>query len=419
VIALIDCNNFYASCERLFEPSLENKPVVVLSNNDGCVVARSNEAKAMGIQMGTPAFMLAEKFEKEGVAVFSSNYVLYGDLSMRVMNVIREMVSDIEVYSIDEAFADFRYVPLSKIEEKCVQIRSRVFQWVGIPISIGVAPTKTLAKMANRYAKKQKLLNGVFAVFTANEITELLKKTAIGDVWGIGSMHRKRLEQIGIKTAHDFTLLPKGWVKRNMTVVGERMWYELKGEKAVEWLPPRDEKKAICTARSFGQLLSDEKPIREAVANHAFSCSQKLRRQKSAAESVYVFLQTNTHRLQDRQLSTSIRIILPFATNHSDRIIQAALDGLKKIYRNGYNFKKAGVMVLDLVPENSAQTNLFEETIHPEKMVLMERIDNINCAYGKNTVIFGAQGMERKWKLKQEKLSPCYTTKWSDLKRLS
>lgn len=416
MIALIDCNNFYASCERLFEPALEKKPVVVLSNNDGCVIARSNEAKSIGIQMGTPAFMIEKMLEKEDVAVFSSNYPLYGDLSMRVMTVIREMVPDLEVYSIDEAFADFQYIPVSKIEGICRKIKERVRLWVGIPISIGVAPTKTLAKMANRYAKKQRNSIGVHCLFSEDAIDDLLKNTAIGDVWGVGSMHRKKLEQIGIKTAYDFTKLPKTWVKKNMTVVGERLWMELKGIPAIEWLPPRTVKKAICTARSFGKLLNDEKNIREAVANHAFSCSEKLRRQHSAAESLYVFLQTNSHRLQDRQLSTGIRLILPFASNRADQIIGAALRGLKMIYREGYFFKKAGVMVMDLVPENTTQTNLFFDSNDATKNALMQRVDNINAAYGKNTVIFGSQGLERAWKLRQERLSPAYTTKAKDFK---
>ena len=415
MIALIDCNNFYASCERLFVPALNNKPIVVLSNNDGCVISRSNEAKALGIEMGTPAFMMREHVAKYNISVFSSNYRLYGDLSMRVMDTVRTLVPSVEVYSIDEVFADLRGIPLTQLKTLGQRIKERVFQWVGIPVSVGIAPTKTLAKMANKYAKKHTEHQGVYCCLTTEERIALLSVTPIKDVWGIGKMHQKRLQQMNVHMAIDFTKLRADWIRKNMTVVGDRMLKEMEGIPAIDFLPPREAKKAICTARSFGKLLSNKKNIAEAVATHAASCAEKLRRQESVCSTVYVFLQTNTHRLQDKQLSTGFSWQLPFPTNSSIHIVRTALKALDIIYRDGYNFKKAGVMVMNLFPEAEIQLNLFADAAKELHKTIMAAVDNINAAYGKGSIKVASQGQQQNWRLKQEKLSPCYTTKWQDL----
>lgn len=419
MIALIDCNNFYASCERLFVPALNNKPIVVLSNNDGCVVSRSNEAKALGIEMGTPAFMMREAVARYNISVFSSNYRLYGDLSMRVMDTVRTLVPAVEVYSIDEVFADLRGIPIEQLKTLGQRIRDRVIQWVGIPVSVGIAPTKTLAKMANKYAKKHPEHKGVYCCLTTEDRIQLLSTTDVKDVWGIGRMHLKRLQQINVHTALAFTQIRPDWIRKHMTVVGDRMLKEMQGIPAIDFLPPRVVKKAICTARSFGQLLTAKKDIAEAVANHAASCAQKLRRQGSVCSTVYVFLQTNTHRLQDKQLSTGFSWPLPFPTNSSMHIVRTALKALDIIYRDGYNFKKAGVMVLNLFPESEIQLNLFADAEKEQHKKIMAAFDNINASYGKGSVRLASQGYEQRWRLKQEKLSPCYTTKWQDICKIN
>lgn len=411
MIALVDCNNFYASCERVFNPSISHKPVVVLSNNDGCVIARSEEAKAVGIEMGAPAFMMEEMLEKNKVAVFSSNYTLYGDLSERIQKILQEYTPHIETYSIDEAFldfAEFRHYDLTKYAKT---IRERIRTDIGIPVSIGIAPSKALAKMANKYAKKTFRDVGVYCLDTPDKIKTVLEWAQIEDVWGIGSQHGRRLKWMGVKTAADFIKLPPEWVRKNMTVMGERLLNELKGIPSIEWEDVIKPKKGICTARSFGKLLSDKKDIQEAVANYAAACARKLRSQKSCAGSMHVLIHTNVHRAQDKQYSRSITLKMPLATSSTRKIISVALKGLDIIFREGYKFKKAGVIVMDIVPEEQIQQSLFdnaEETKKDDK--IMKSLDIVNKRFGKDLVRFASQGYERKWKLSQMKLSPCYTT---------
>ncbi len=415
MIALVDCNNFYASCERVFKPSIKYLPVVVLSNNDGCVIARSNEAKELGIKMGAPIFQIEKFCEQHQVQIFSSNYTLYGSLSNRVMKTLANFTPNIEVYSIDEAFLDMANWLDKDLVQYSVQIKKTVQQHVGIPVSIGVAPTKTLAKMANRYAKKNNRVFGVHVVQTANEIEALLTQTAIGDVWGIGTQHRKKLLLNGVKTAADFVQLSEEWVRKNLTVVGQRMLNELKGIPSIAWeeLPPP--KKVICTSRSFGELLTQKEDIAQAVANHANKCAVKLRKQKSCAGVVQVFIHTNNFRTQDKQYYPSITIQMPIATNSSSEIIGYALKGLNIIFKTGYNYKKAGVIVLDIVPETQVQYGLFDSVDRVKDKQLMVSYDKINALFGTDLVRFAAQGFSKRWRLKQEKLSPCYTTRLSDV----
>jgi DNA polymerase V len=416
MIALVDCNNFYASCERLFNPSLEGKPVVVLSNNDGCVIARSNEAKELGIEMGAPAFMIEEFLGKNNVAVFSSNYVLYGSLSNRVIKTIQAFAPAIEVYSIDEAFIDMSELTHCDLFELGKAIRSKVRADVGIPVTIGIAPSKTLAKMANRYAKKSCKGIGVHCLDSTEKIKEVLAATAIADVWGIGSQHGRRLKWMGIKTAADFIeKLNPEWIRKNMSVVGERMYNELRGIPSIEWEEIVKPRKVICTSRSFGKMLSDKKDIKEALANYAASCAAKLRKQNSCAGSITVMIQTNIHRTQDKQYSRSVNLQMPVATNSSVEIIAHAMKGLDLIFRENYNYKKTGVIVSDIVPESEVQQSLFDSTNRNKEAKIMQSLDGLNAQFGKDLVRFAVQGYARNWRLRQEKLSPCYTTRINEV----
>ncbi len=410
MIALVDCNNFYASCERLFRPELQDKPVVVLSNNDGCVIARSNEAKALGIQMGAPAFMMEAFMAKHKVAVFSSNYTLYGSLSNRVMNVLKGFVQSVEVYSIDEAFLDLSGFINQNLSDLAAKIRESVTNDVGIPVSIGVAPTKTLAKMANRYAKKECKKSGVYIAEHQHQIDQLLEYTSVGDVWGIGHQFSKKLTLNNIHSAADFVKMNEAWIRKNMTVVGQRMLNELKGISCIEWDEMPAPKKEICAAKSFGKLLSAKEDIREPLASYTNICAAKLRKQKSCAGVVHVFIQTNTHRTQDKQYFRSVTIRLEVPTNNTSELIKAAMKGLDIIYKPGYNFKKTGVILFELIPEKNVQLGLFDKADRERNKKLMRTYDVINAKFGRDMVKYAAQGFDNQWKLRQEKLSPCYTT---------
>ncbi|MEO7769002.1 MAG: Y-family DNA polymerase [Ferruginibacter sp.] len=411
MIALVDCNNFYASCERLFKPSLVGKPVVVLSNNDGCVIARSEEAKAIGIGMGAPIFMMEEFVKKNNVFVFSSNYTLYGNMSKRVLQTLNLFTSRIECYSIDEAFLDVPELNYKDLYAYGATIRNTIKKHIGLPVTIGIAPTKTLAKMANRYAKKNELDTGVFCLDTREKIDEVLAWTTIDDVWGIGAQHGRRLKWMGIKNAADFiNKITPEWIRANMSVVEERMWNELRGIPSLEWEENSKAKKNICTARSFGKLLSEKKDVQEAVANYAALCASKLRKQQSCAGTMQVLLQTNIYRAQDKQYSRNISFQLPVATNATAEIITHALKGLDIIFRPGYHFKKAGVIVMDIVRDTQVQQSFFDPANRARDAKLMGALDTINGRFGKDLLRFAVQGYSRKWKLNQERLSPCYTT---------
>ncbi|MAP01289.1 MAG: SOS mutagenesis and repair protein UmuC [Flavobacteriales bacterium] len=411
MIALADCNNFYASCERVFQPWLEKVPIVVLSNNDGCVIARSNEAKKLGVPMGAPAFKFEKVFEKQGVYVFSANFALYGDLSNRVMNTIRQEVNCMEVYSIDEVFMDFSDVSLLK--EKALEIKTKVKKWTGIPVSIGVAPTKALAKVANYYAKKY-VKQGVLVLENPSYISRALKKLPIGELWGVGRRYAKFLTQRGVVTAHDLVSLDENWVRKNMTVAGLRLVQELKGISCFDIETTLPRKKNICTSRSFGRKVKSHKELKEAVAAYATTCSQKLRAQGSCASLVNVFLTTNPFSIHECQYQASRKIQLSTSTNDSLEIVKAAIKGLSAIYKEGLVYKKAGVIVSDIVPQQQVQLSLFDGVDRVKRKYLMNSIDTINTRIGRDKVRLAVQGFDRKWRLKQEHLSPCYTTRFSD-----
>lgn len=409
MFALVDCNNFYASCERVFNPSLNGKPVVVLSNNDGCVIARSNEAKALGIPMGAPAFEYKKLFDKHKVEVFSSNYALYGDMSSRVMNLLSEFTPDIEIYSIDEAFLHFKGFDHFNLNAVGFQMKQRVTQGTGIPISIGFAPTKALAKVANRIAKKfNDHTQGVYCIDNETKRIKALKWLAIEDVWGIGRQHTKRLKAININNAWQFTQLHDDWVKKQMSIVGLRLKKEMEGTPTIG-LEETKTKKMIATTRSFEKMYTEYHTIKERVATFAISCAEKLRRQNSHCNMVMVFIHTNGFRKDLPQYGRNIVVNTHCPTNSSIEITRYALQGLKHIYQPGYHYKKAGVIVMGLSPSNQKQLNLFTET-NPKHRSLMEIVDHLNQAYGNNKIKFASQSLGRQWKMKQEKRSPRYTT---------
>lgn len=341
---LVDCNNFYASCERAFNPSLNGKPVIVLSNNDGCVIARSNEAKALGIKMGVPAYQIKDLVKQYDIAVFSSNYVLYGDMSGRVMSLLADMTPEIEVYSIDEAFLNL--AGIKDLQSLGTNIVRKVSRGTGIPVSIGIAPTKTLAKMANKFAKKYPAYNRLCIIDTEEKRIKALKLFEIGDVWGIGRRQATKLEKRGVKTAFDFTQLPGSWVRKNMTVTGERTWKELRGISCIDMESAPPAKKQICTSRSFGKMVEDIDTISEAIATHASTCARKLREQKSFAQSLMVFIHTNNFREDLPQYWKNTIVQLPIPTSDTLEIVHYALEGLRRIFLPGYQYKKQGLSLL-------------------------------------------------------------------------
>lgn len=415
MIALVDCNNFYASCERAFNPNWNNRPVVVLSNNDGCVIARSNEAKALGIKMGVPAYQIKNEIERYGIGVFSSNYTLYGDMSNRVMTMLSSYSPNIEVYSIDECFLDFSGFERYDLKEYGEEIVRTVSKGTGIPVSMGIAPTKTLAKVANKFAKKYKGYKGVCIIDTEEKRIEALKRTEIGDVWGIGHRYTKRLALYGVSTAYDFAQMPKAWVRQQMTVVGERTWKELNGEPCIDLELVTPNKKQICTSRAFGEAISEIEGLEEAVSSYASICAGKLRKQRSCAQVLMVFIHTNNFREDLPQYFQNCVVKLPVPTNNTPEIVHYALIALRNIYRKGYFFKKAGVIIIDIVPDSAIQQNMFDNVDRERQKKLMKVVDRLNSGFNRNNLTLAVQGGRRKWKLKQELLSPCYTTRLSDI----
>lgn len=416
MFCLVDCNNFYASCERVFQPSYVGKPVVVLSNNDGCVIARSNEAKTLGIKMGTPVYQIKDKIQQYDIAVFSSNYTLYGDMSARVMAILGRYVEEMEIYSIDEAFLNFKGFENYDLKSYGKEIVRAVTRGTGIPVSMGIAPTKTLAKVANKFAKKYKGYLGVCMIDTDDKREKALKLFEIGDVWGIGHQHEKKLNELGVKTAYDFTQLPQNWVRKNMAVTGERTWKELQGESCIDIEVIAPDKKQICTSRAFGVIQTTLDGLSEAVATYGSICAEKLRKQNACAVSLMVFIHTNNFREDLPQYFKNYAIKLPVPTNSTLEIVHYALEALKKIFKEGYYYKKAGVIITEIIDNKAIQTNLFDKVVNRDKQQrLMQVVDHLNSGFTKNTLHLAVQGIDRKWQLKQELLSKHYTTNFDDI----
>lgn len=414
MFALIDCNNFYASCERLFRPELIGKPIVVLSNNDGCVIARSNEAKAVGIPMGAPAFEYEAIFNQHQVHVFSANFPLYGDMSQRVMSILGEYTPDIEIYSIDEAFLKLKGFERFDLQEYGMDMQRRVTQWTGIPVSVGIAPTKALAKVANRIAKKfPKETQSSYLINSEEKRIKALKWLQIEDVWGIGRQHAKRLRAVGVKTAYDFTQLHDSWVQQHMSIVGLRLKRDLQGTPTLD-LELVQPKKNIATTRSFERNYSKIEELEERVATFAVSCAEKLRKQKSCCNTIMVFVHTNRHRNDLPQYSRNIVVKLPYPTNSAIELAKFAKQALHCIFKEGYQYKKAGVLVMDFTPQDKTQLRLFDNS-NQQHIPLMMAMDKINSMYGQQKIRLAAQDTKRVWKMKQEKLSPRYTTNLNDI----
>ncbi len=414
MFALIDCNNFYASCERVFRPDLNGKPIVVLSNNDGCVIARSNEAKKIGIPMGAPAFEYEKFFKQHHVQVFSANFALYGDMSNRVMSILSEFSPDIEIYSIDEAFLKFNGFDFFNLQNYGEEIGKKVKKWTGIPISIGIAPTKALAKLANRIAKKFPIeTKGTYIIDSEEKRIKALKWLKVEDIWGIGRQHAKKLNAVNVKTAYEFTELNDMWIKKNLAIVGLRLKYDLQGIPTLD-LEEAQLKKNIATTRTFETNYTELEQLQERVATFSVSCAEKLRKQKSCCNSLMVFIQTNRHRKDLPQYSRNIVIQLPFATNSSIELSKFANLALQKIFMKGFHYKKAGVIVQDFTSEETQQISLFEnrDTKH---IPLMQATDKLNKSYGQQKIRLGSQDIKRIWKMKQENLSPRYTTNLNDI----
>ena len=415
MFALIDCNNFYVSCERVFDPALNGKPVVVLSNNDGCAISRSNEAKKLGIPMGAPAFKYEKVFKQHKVKIFSSNFPLYGDMSSRVMNILSSYTPNIEIYSIDEAFLEFKGFQEYDLEVYCKEIQKKVLKWTGIPISIGIAPTKALAKVASRISKKfPKKTNGVYMIKSEQNRIKALKWLEIKNVWGIGFRHAKRLRSFKINNAYDFVSLPDDWVRKQMSVVGLRLKKELEGESVLCLEENRSPKKAIATTRSFKGTITDFEKIKERVSTFAVCCAEKLRSQKSTCNAVYVFVRSNKFQKNKPQYRNGILMTIPFATNSNMVISKYATEGLKKIFRSGFNYKKSGVIVMAINSIKNYQTNLFENE-NPKHRKLMKTIDYIQKKDGQSKIKLASQDLKKRWKMKQERLSNLYTTKINDI----
>lgn len=404
--ALIDCNNFYASCERLFNPTLNDRPVVVLSNNDGCVIARSNEAKQLGIPMGAPAFEYRHVFERQRVAVFSANFPLYGDISRRVMNILSTYSPNQEVYSIDECFLDLSGT--GNPREQGLSMREQVNQWVGMPISVGIAPTKALAKAANRIAKKfPDRSKGVHVIDTEDLRVKALKWLKVDDVWGIGRRNARKLHAYGVHTAYDFTLLPESWVLKNMTVVGLRLQKDLKGIPTIEMEVP-EKKQSIATTRSFDRDYRGFDEMRERISTFTAISAEKLRAQESMCRRVVVFIETNRFRDEENFYGNSITVRSPFPTSSTLELVNYAVAGLKMIFLENKNYKRAGVVLMDFVDANEYQPDLFLNS-NPKHKKLMEAIDTLNNKHGKRLVRLGNQDA-RIHKMRQERLSKAYTT---------
>jgi DNA polymerase V len=414
VFALVDCNNFYVSCERIFDPSLIKRPVIVLSNNDGCVVSRSNEAKCLGIKMGVPVFEIAELVEKHNVRVLSSNYILYGDISGRVMSILAEMFANIEIYSIDEAFIDLKGVPESEYKKLAISIKGTINKWVGIPVSVGIAKTKTLSKVASHIAKKNASMNGICYLKNDQTSVDLYKNIDVSEIWGIGRQFSKKLKSNNIFTIQDFVNSPTDWIKKNFTIVGVRTQKELKGEPCLSLEMVRVSQKEITTSRTFSKALEDFESLREAVSTFTSMAAEKLRKNKLAAGKILVYILTNRFD-KERFYYNHAFIDLSTPTQDSTTLIRNAVFALGRIFAENKKYKKVGVMLMELMPQEHIQLNLFTYENIEKGNKLMKAVDGINAQMGKGNIKYASEGLNKRWKMKFEKKSMNFTTKWDEL----
>ncbi len=411
-IALIDCNSFYVSCERLFKPKLLNKPVVVLSNNDGCVISRSNEAKALGIKMGEPFFKVKDLVSKHKVFVFSSNYALYGDLSRRVMKILKTFSPNVEIYSIDEAFLDLSFVEENKTEELAKEIRNRILKWTGIPTSVGVSNTKTLSKVANHIAKKN---NTGVMYLDPKYSDEYLKKFEIQDVWGVGKQLTKFFIKNNILTAFDLKNVSNTWIKKSTNVLSAKTVMELRGVPCIDLLPHSEKRKSCCVSRSFGRKVSNLEELKEAITAHSLNATEKIRTDEQITRSITVFIRTSPFNKDKRYYSNSHTIELPIDTNNSLEIVKYALEALDKIYKPGYLYQKAGIILSKLKDADKFERNLLTPIIEKDLKKLMNAIDLTNTKYGRYSISLAQAGINKSWKMRRQHSSKIDTASFYDL----
>lgn len=423
--AIVDCNSFYCSCERVFRPDLQHRPVVVLSNNDGCIISRSDEAKLLGVEMAGPYFKAKHLIEKNNVATFSSNYNLYGDMSRRVMDTLKILAGEknVEVYSVDESFLDVSMIDENLLADYALQMRETVEQWTGVSVSVGVAPTKTLAKIANHLAKKNKAATKCIAtLIDEDEIRNVLKKTSVKEIWGIGSAYADKLMNWGITSAWKLRNMPEEWAYRNIGgVVGVRLLRELKGIPCIDMKPELTSKKMIATTRMFGKNVTELNDIKEAIATYTARAAEKLRRQNCAASvlSIFIVAKEENHSVNfSHGVTLSTRIILPAATSITNEFIAPAMQLAEQIFKPGREYKKAGVLLSGIVPDSSIQSNLFVPPSENNKRFLMSALDNINFSMRDDVVKFASAGLSRDWKMRREFRSPRYTSRWDELRKV-
>ena len=417
VFALVDCNNFYASCEKLFDPKLASKPVVVLSNNDGCVVARSAEVKALGIPMGVPWFKIQKEAKQYGIVAFSSNYALYADMSNRVVEVLGQFTPDLEVYSIDESFLDLSGFNRDLVEYG-QEIRQRIQQWLGLAVCVGIAPSKTLAKLANHCAKKSLAGSASvcdFTTMTESQLTELFAGIEVGEVWGVGRKIEGRLADMGITTVLQLREADPDLIRSKFSVVLERTVRELRGVSCLNLEEVAPDKQQIMCSRSFGQYVYDRDQLEEVVASYVARAAEKLRKQASQAGALMVFIRTNPFSPKEPQYQRSMTIPLPEATADTRVLVMWVLKGLKRMYRPGFAYQKAGVMLSELRPKAMEQASLFVDPETDRGQRLMATLDVINQRWGRGTLRSAAEGLEKPWQMKRQRLSPSYTTDWDGL----
>ncbi len=415
--SLVDCNNFYVSCERVFDPKLGQIPTVVLSNNDGNVIARSQEAKDLGIKMGEPFFKIKLLVKEHGIRYFSSNYTLYGDMSRRVMQTLEQLAPKVETYSIDEAFLDLSGMKRFDLTAFGRMVRHTILQWIGLPVSVGIGPTKTLAKLANHIAKKDLSLNGVFDITDPTIQDERLAQIEVGEIWGVGRRYADKLQEHDIVTAQDFRKAPCAWIRQIMTVVGERTHLELNGFSCIPLEEAPLQKKSIACTRAFGETTCLFEDLKEAVISYTTRAAQKLRDHELLASNITIFIHTNPFNLKERQYSNSTILKLAFPSSDTRELTAYALQGLMRIYREGFQYHKAGVIFQELVPPWARQPNLFEHLEAERSERLMQALDQVNAKFGRNSLYLAGMGkpQHQKWATKQDHLSQRYTTNKDEL----
>ena len=414
-VALIDCNSFYVSCERLFNPKIQNVPVVVLSNNDGCVISRSTEAKKLGIRMGEPYFKVKDLVKKNNVQIFSSNYALYGDLSRRVMKVLKGFTDKIEIYSIDEAFLDLSHIKDEQVEEYGKQIKERVLKWTGIPTSVGISNTKTLSKVANHIAKKNKA--GV--IFLKENIDNILKDFDIADVWGVGRQLSKLYIKNGIDNAYKLKNISNTWVKKSTNVLGAKTVMELRGISCIDLETEETRRKSCCVSRSFGKKVESLDKLKESITTHCLNAAEKIRTDKQTTRAVTIFIRTSPFDKNRKYYSNSITIELPVATNNSIELVKTAINGLVKIYKYGYFYQKAGVILSKLRDASEKELNLLAPILENKSQPLMRAIDFTNAKYGRNAISIAQAGISNDWKMRREHSSRIDTASFDFLPKIN